>query len=283
MAIYFNDKILTPDKNGNELEKRYAEELEEVDKILEQHNGRLFLNRQVTRIWDTEKKSFRPTPPVDLPTVMPIYLDSLGAVSIRYSKTPPERKGESVTFSGNRLFVYENMLLTKKEKDLAWFILKATNFVKSETNKSSSAFLRIEDPKKEVEQKASEVKRIVKVDQLLMNEDSPVYNKESLQYIADKFGVDIKGHDLESAGFLIRETVINGEKGKNPDVNIDRLLSLVAKLSNNMVDARKYSKEELDSMPKDVINELSKKRGLPYPPKCTREAQTEKLIESFNQ
>lgn len=283
MAIYFNDKILTPNENGNELEQRYDRELKEIDELLKQHNGQIVLNRNVTRIWDTEKKSFRPTPPIDLPTVMPVYLDSLGAVSIRYSKTPPERKGESVTFSGNRLFVYENMLLTKKEKDLAWFILKATNFVKNETNTSSSAFLTVHNPKKDVEQKASEVKRIVKVDQLLMNEDSPVYNKESMQFIADKLGVDIKGHDLESAGFLIRETVIGGEKGNNPDVNIDKLLALVAKLANSKADARKYSKEELDSMPKDTINELSKKRGLPYPPKCTREVQTEKLLESFNQ
>lgn len=282
MAIYFNDKILSPKKDGNEMEKLYADQLEDVDAMFKSHGGQILLSREVARIWDTEHNSFKPTPPISLPTMVPVYLDSLGAVSVRYSKTPPERNGERVTFPNTRLFVYENMLLTPKEKDLAWFILKATKFVQNGTQ-SSSAFMKIEDPKKEMAQKASEVKRIVKVDSLLMNEDSPAYNKESMQFIADKLGVDIKGHDLDSAGYLIREAVISGEKGNNPDVNIDKLLALVAKISNAKVDARKYSKEELDSMPKDEINALSKQRGLPYPPKCTREVQTQSLLESYNQ
>jgi len=288
MGIYFNDKLLEPNKNGNEIEKKYFEGMESVNSMFEKKDT-VVLVRDVERQSDATGDSFRAVVPFALPTAVPLYLDSMGAVEIRYSKAPPQKQGKSLVYPTFRLFMYERMILTKQNKDLAWFMLKATNFI-GDGDIGSKNVIRIYNPEKNVLDKASEVKRIAKVDALLMNDDSPVYNIASMRTIADNFGVDIKDYNLEAAGFTIREEVINADNSKNPDFNIKKLLAFadtLTKKNKKVVEEPKekehrYSRDELAVMYPAEINPISDKFGTEKPTKVKKEEQINQILEAQN-
>ena len=277
MAIYFNDKMLLPKKDGNELEQKYYNELADVTTLFKEKKGAIVLVRDVERIWDSKRESYRPTVPYALPVEIPVYLETLGAVSVRYSKNPPQRQGKNITYPMNRIFVEERMYLTENTKDLAWFLLKATKFVKN-GDPNSNAFMRIDDPQAELVSKASKVKRISKVDALLINDESPIYNMRSMMFLADKFGIDIKDYDVEASGFMLREAVISGEEKNHPDLNIEKFLAMADKLAN-FTSKDSYTMDELDMMSQKDLNMISKAKELPYPPRCSKDAQKAAIIE----
>jgi len=296
MGIYFNDKLLHPKKEGNELEKRYFSEMGEIDTMFEK-NGTIVLTRDVDRVADSKNQSFRAVVPFALPTEVPLYLDTLGSISIRYSKAPPQKQGKNIVYPTYRNFMFERMILTEKNKDLAWFILKATNFIEG-GDPSSKKVMRIYNPQKNVLDKASEVKRIAKVDALLMNEDSHVFNEDSLRTIADKFGIDTKDFGVEAAGFVIREAVIDADNNNNPDLNIKKLLEFVEKIAvvqkkelkqakeaeeNKDPDEPKekyHSEEELSVMFQAELNALSVSLGTRKVPQCKKTEQIALILKA---
>ena len=171
MAIYFNGELLHPKKDGNELEQRYFKELKELDALYDKKGGEITLVRKANKQWDKDRTSFRPIVPFALPTEFPIYLNELGAVSVKYSEYPPQRSGNRIVWPPTRNFIEERLTLTKQKRDLAWFLIKATKFVKAEGNEDALTW--IDDPNSEIIEQASKVKRTVKIDKLLLDDESP--------------------------------------------------------------------------------------------------------------
>jgi hypothetical protein len=226
--------------------------------------------------------------PYALPSEVPLYLEELGAVSIRYSQAPPQRQGKNLVYPTYRNFMYERMILTKKNKDLAWFLLKASNFIENKNDPDANTVIRIHNPEKNVLDKASEVKRIAQIDVLLMNEDSKVYNLESMRKIADRFGVDIENFKEEAAGFTIREAVIEADNKKNPDFNIATLLKFAKSLKKVKVEEEitedpadtKYTQAQLSVMYPAQLNPISEELKTQKVPAVTKSIQIAQILEA---
>lgn len=309
MGIYFEDRLVRAKKDGDEIEKMVFEGYSRVDAIFKEKGGVIVLDRDFVEKKDTTGTNTMPAPPIALPVVVPMYLDSLGAVNIRYSKAAPQRTndGKTVMYPSSRLLVYDKMILTEKEKDLAWYMLEATEFIEKKDKFNPSAFLKINDPKKEVAEKISKLKRNALVDEYLLREDSVLFNDESLQAIADRFGIELdKGNTKEINAFVIREAVIKGdEPPRNHDINIDLFIDFAGKLEARLTKGKKKK----DDVPKDdsplgvekkddVVmkwgeftegylsvltvgerNQISKDNDLDYPPKCNKEEQIAQILE----
>jgi hypothetical protein len=308
MGLYFEDRLIRAKKDGDEIERMVFEGYAEVDEMFKEKGGVIILDRDFEEKKDTTGTNTMPAPPIALPMVVPMYLDALGAVNIRYSKSAPQRTndGKSVIYPSARLLVYDKMILTDREKDLAWFMIKATNFIEKKDNVNPSAFLKINDPKREVTEKIGKLKRNALVDEYLLRDDSLLFNKESLQAIADRFGIEIdKDNPVEVNAFVIREAVIAGDNPpKNNDINIDLFIDFAKKLEaklekktkKDVVDKGKKDDPETDTVPAvlkfgeytaDYLNKLvpvdrnqiSKDLELDYPPKCNKEEQVSQILE----
>lgn len=289
MGIYYDDKAVQAKADGTELEKLFYEGMKEVEALFKEKGGVLILRKDSEKIWDKDKISFKPAVPFSLPLSIPLYLESMGAVSIRYSEASPQRSGKLVTYPRNRKFIYDALLIKPTEKDLAWFIIKVSNFVKQ--NESDSGFLYLEDPEKELGLKADEVRSVAKVDMLLMNEDSLLYNMEAIKFFADKFAIDIKDYRLETASFIVREAIMAAEKTKNPDFNISVFLKAAEKYQKGISKKKEkeledieipdggFTIEELGQMEQVKLNQVSRKYGTKYPPHCKKPEQISLIME----
>lgn len=284
MGIYFNNKLVAPKENGDEVEAMYYEGLEKINVMLRKNNS-IVLVRDVVRTPDSKGQSFRAVVPFALPSEVPIYLKELGAVSIRYSPGSPQRQGKELVWPTYRNFMYDRMILTKKNRDLAWFLLIASNFVENKNDPDSNRVIRIYDPEKNILDKASEVKRIAQIDVLLMNEESSVYNIGSMQNIADRFGVNIENFKVEAAGFTIREAVIDADNKKNPDFNIKALLKYAKGLKVVEKDPedtgdKKYTQDELSIMFPPELALISDKLRTQKVPAVKKVEQIRQILEA---
>ena len=235
MAIYYQDLALVPNEEGTELEQLYAEGLEEINKIFKENNGHIVLKRRDARlVWDKDNISYKPVPPVSIPVEIPMYLEKVGAINVRYSKSPPQRSGEKmVTYPGNRVFIYESFILTEKEKDLAWLLLLVSNFVGT----TQKEIFYIDNPEEAKVEEVSKLLKTKKVDDLLLDGISLIYNLKAMDFIASNLGIDIDDQrTVQLKGFKIRETVVAGENNNNPDVNIEKFMSVANRwIKNNPV------------------------------------------------
>lgn len=136
MAIYFNNKLLEPKKDGNSLEKRFYTELQEVKEVFDtfrkkgETKSTLIFARDFPKVWNSKHTTYKPAPPIALPMVANVYLSDLGSVQIRYSRNPPIVNDNRVIWqNGNDLF-FDTKSIGEDEMDLAWFYLKASDFLK---------------------------------------------------------------------------------------------------------------------------------------------------------
>lgn len=137
MAIYMNDKVLEPKENGNSLEKRYFKERNEVMEMFDRFKVKgadkatILLTRDYKKKWNRSKTSYKPAPPLAMPTVANIYDQELGSIEIRYSSAPPIRVDKNLMWPRDKeaSLMFETLALTSDKLDLAWFILKASNLL----------------------------------------------------------------------------------------------------------------------------------------------------------
>lgn len=306
MAIYFEDKIVRPKKDGDEIEQMVYEGYERVTKMFKEKGGVIVLDRDFHEKKDTTGTNSMPAPPIALPVSVPMYIDSLGAVNLRYSKSAPQRTndGKTVIYPGSRLLVYDKMILTEKEKDLAWFMLEATEFIEKKGNSNPAAFLKINDPAQAVEEKISKLKRNALVDEYLLRDDSLLFNAESLQAIADRFGLELDSKNpVQINAYSIRQAVLDGEEPpRNNDLNIDLFLDFAKKLeaklkpkkektapvstdvttipaSDVSLEFGQYTEAYLSALPVVERNAISKELELDYPPNCKKDEQIAQILE----
>lgn len=307
MGIYFEDKLVRPKKDGDEIEVMVYEGYQRVEQMFKEKKGVIVLDRDFVEKKDTTGQNSMPAPPIALPMSVPLYLDSLGAINIRYSKSAPQRTndGKSVIYPSARLLVYDKMILTEREKDLAYFMLEATEFIEKKDNYNPSAFLKINDPELEVADKVSKLKRNALVDAYLLREDSVLFNEKSLQAIADRFGIVLETDSKEVNAYMLREAIVKGdEPPRNSDVNIDKFLDYAKKIEakltkdnpkketkvkveelgantgvNEPLKYGMYTEDYLNNLNVAERNQISKDLELDYPPKCRKEEQVMQILE----
>jgi hypothetical protein len=140
MAIYLNDKILKADPKGNKLEREYAAGLERVSELFEKFrikdskSSYIQIARNVKdneRVFSMTSHKEKRLPTIALPVEVPYYDDEMGATLVRYSTTPPQKTpAGNLTWATKYLEFREMMTITDKQKDLAWFLLFASNLIK---------------------------------------------------------------------------------------------------------------------------------------------------------
>lgn len=137
MAIYLNDAMLKPDPKGNKLEREYHAGLQKVNDLFEKFkvegNDAAYLQiarKDAPYVLSMTSGKRKKVPPIALPATIPFYDDEMGAVTIRYSTAPPQRTpNNTFTWTTKYIQFREMLTLTDKQKDLAWFLLFASNLV----------------------------------------------------------------------------------------------------------------------------------------------------------
>jgi hypothetical protein len=171
MAIYYNNRVLEPKENGNNLEKRYFKERKELKVLFDMFRkdakggSTLTLERDFPKVWNKNKTSFKPAPPVALPMVTNIYDEELGSIQIRYSKEPPiiNSKNQHVYRNGALMF-FDVRAITEKEMDFAWFMLKATNYLEKK-------MVKLVNKKVEFSGKFDELQKQAKANAILFDDN----------------------------------------------------------------------------------------------------------------
>jgi len=135
MAIYVQDKILKADPKGTKLEREYAAGLDKVNTLFEKFriegnkSSYLQLSRVAKkRVMSLTSKRVKRLPTIALPVEVSYYDDEIGATTIRYSTTPPSRNNNGQLNWGTKYIEFrEYLTINEKQKDLAWFLLFASN------------------------------------------------------------------------------------------------------------------------------------------------------------
>jgi len=162
MAIYFNDRILSPKEDGNELERLLFTGMQTIDQLLKDNNGSITLIRTVERKKSTDGTTFKPVPPFSFPSTVSVYTKDYGVVELRYSATSPQKQGDNVIWNNVDIMVYESMSFNENNLDLAWYLIIATPFVKK-------GQMKIHDELENVRLRAVKFNLISKFNGLLVN------------------------------------------------------------------------------------------------------------------
>jgi hypothetical protein len=138
MAIYLNNKdvALEANETGSDFEKKYHRELKEIDKLFDRFRGKdgnsiIQISRpDGERQKSLTSKRIKKLPNIALPSEVPYYDSKVGAMSIRYSKMPPRREAENkLSWDTRHIMLEETMVIGERDKDLAWFLLYASDLV----------------------------------------------------------------------------------------------------------------------------------------------------------
>lgn len=281
MAIYYEDKVLHPNENGGELEKIYAEGMKEIEALYKKHNGSLTLRQDVELVSDTTGTSFKPVPPTSLPHTVHFNLDQLGSVSIRYSKSSPTKQDKAVIYPTERLWIQEALPLDKTQKDLAWFLIKASNMVRDDNDPATkNRILYIEDIEKRDTNRADDIRRFMKLDAMLLDENSEIFNREALLKLADRFGMEVSAGTTVALALAIRDKVAEADKKNNPMLNVKLFIEAAEKMMKikNDVPEPPYTRQQLEELPQLILNAISTKMGTTKPPQCKKGEQISNIL-----
>lgn len=134
MAIYIDGIQLQPKKDGTSIEKRYFEERAEIKKLFEKFKkpdgspASLIFQRDFVKKFNRNGTSHRPAPPLAIPLVSPYYDESVGALEVRYSTSPPRKSSGRLYWTKGVELIDEIYSVSESQMDLAWFLLKASTF-----------------------------------------------------------------------------------------------------------------------------------------------------------
>ena len=229
MAIYFNEKILEPKADGSSLQRRYYREKKEVEALFEKFrkNGApsvLMFRRDFVKKYNTKKTSYKPAPPVAVPANVHVYDDELGAVEIRYSKTPPIKSGKKLVWTADKDFMLSEVFtINEKNIDLAWFFLKASNYV-------TKGIVKLVDKDLEFKGSFSEVKRQMEASRILFDDDVTMERIETLAELVLPKEMKIEADTKEEYATKLWDIIVAGEKSRK-EYNYDALMEANKKIS----------------------------------------------------
>lgn len=273
MAIYFNNLILEPKADGNSLQKRYHKELQEVKDLFKkfrkgEKESVLTFGREYRKVYNKRKTSFKPAPPIAIPMNTSLYDPELGSVEVRYSRRPPLRNGQTVTWQRDQeSLIFEMLTVSENQLDLAWYLLKASPFVKN-------GIIKLIDKEVEYQGTFDKIKQQMEASAVIFGDDVTL---ENLMVIADlMFKGSIPTENVTQAELATRmwSLIEVNEKGKKANGFKD-LLDTARKISGGM--GTEATSEDIEV---ELANgEKLLVRALNCPPKITNEKLFAKAAE----
>lgn len=294
MGIYFEHKLVKPDPKGTELEKLYYEGQQEVLNLFKENDGFIVLKRDVKKVWNMSRTNYKPVVPYALPVEANVYLPSMGSVNVRYADKAPIRSDKGYDYVGNRILIEERLFLSQeKHIDLAWFLIKVVGFVMVKNNKGEvvlearNKLMEIDNPMIEVQEEASKIRLLSKLDNMIYFDDSPIYNMEAAQYLIDYFGLNIQPTHIDKMMLELRNAVLSADHNKNPNLNVEKFIAVAKTLGkkeypeawDGVIPEQGFNELQLNSFKQSALNDVSKALGTPYPPKCKKKDQIRLILE----
>lgn len=266
MAIYFDNKLLLPNENGNELEKSYFKGLKKIDSLLARFGGSIRIMREWKKQYSLDKQSFKPAPPFALPTSFSMYVENMGAVEVRYSKTAPIKRGDNISWNSVDIMIEEGKVFTKEDADLAWFLILATNFVKN-------GILKIHDELEDVKKESEKFVANSKLNALLASAQEVTLDK-----IISGLGFSVPRNASPSdKAYLIAKNLPTTDAVTIAKVT-ESLLKEQEKQLASPADGKAYTEEELQSFSIADLNKVAAKLGAVKCPPSTKVNQIQDIL-----
>lgn len=247
MAIYFDNKILEPKADGTSLQKMYYEGRKEVKEIFDKFrkNGEetyLIFTRDYKKVWNTAKTSYKPAPPMAVPMKTSFEDPTLGSIELRYSKSPPEKSDNRFIWpTVKKSIIHENLVIKETDLDFAWFILKASNYVKN-------GLLRIVDKQQEYEGTVSKIRKEMNASRVIFDDDVSLEHLEALASLVLPDEMMVQGESKDEFSAKLWDTIVMGEKSKKP-YNFDALINADKEIK--MAEKNAYVKKK-DGIPVSI-------------------------------
>lgn len=135
MAIYVDTQILKANPNGTLLEREYAKGLQKVNTLFERfridgHDSSYIqlVRASTERVRSMTSHRTKRLPTIALPVVIPYNNDEIGSTVIRYSTRPPILSSTgNLSFPTKWIEFREYLTISDSQKDLAWFLIFASN------------------------------------------------------------------------------------------------------------------------------------------------------------
>lgn len=231
MAIYFNDKLLEPKVNGTALEKRYYHEREEVKGIFDkfrkpgQKDAAILFGREWKKTWNSKKTSYKPIPPIMLPSNVHIYDNEMGSVEIRYSRRPPIRSGSRVVWTSDKDLMFNEIKSVSEQRlDFAWFLLKASDYVEK-------GIIKLIDKQAEYAGTFDSIKKQLEASKTIFDDDVTIEKVKAIAEIVLPKNITVTGDTKEEVATRFWEMVVKGTEQKKA-YNYDAVIAAGERLSN---------------------------------------------------
>lgn len=280
MAIYLDDKILKADPKGQKLEREYAAGLSQVEELFNRFRIKGNKNSyiQITRDFVGDRQFSMTTnkvkklSPMALPVEVPWYDDEIGATLIRYSPNPPTRNSEGkLTWTMKYLEFNETLTITDRQKDLAWFLLFASNLVRNGVYKMVDNQSEYEGTLQEIIIKKNVVDAITGVDE------------ELIRTIARKFMVEYTDNvELTELSVRLHNTLERGKKWVEAFDEVKKLGNAKV-LKKENISAVEFNGKPVNMLhcPEEVKYPELKSRALDCEIKLTVPPQTKDMLWSL--
>jgi hypothetical protein len=206
MAIYINDKVLKANPTGTKIEQEYYEGLKKVSALFERFRNKNSKTSyiQVTRkeeqkILSINTKKVKRLPTIALPVEIPYYDDEIGATTIRYATSNPiKNQHGNFTWATKYIDFQETLTITDKQKDLAWFLLFASNLIKKGIYQLVDSKAKYEGTYNEIIQKNNVIQALDKGDEELVRHIARMFINDDLGDV-DKVAIIVKLNTLFDA------------------------------------------------------------------------------------
>lgn len=126
--------LVAKPKSENSIERDYAEGMEKIKMLFDKFRRKgskdsfiQIVRADAERVTSINGKRTKRVPPIALPVILPYYSEDIGAVTVRYSSSPPTKDSGGRLVYGTKYIPFEETLsISEKDKDLAWFLIIAS-------------------------------------------------------------------------------------------------------------------------------------------------------------
>jgi hypothetical protein len=244
MANYFNGKILEPKKDGNALESMYYTGLREVEELFnrfrkpKEKEAYLIFSRDFKKVYNDKKTSYKPCPPMAISLRANIYDNQMGSVQVRFSDAPPEVGDNNKLVwpsTKNKSIIGETLAVSEKEKDYAWFLLKAARVI-------DKGMLKLVDEKAEYEGKFSSIQKQMAASRAIFDTDATMDSILAIAALVLPKGMEVNGDTKETVATRFWDMIVKGEE-THQSYNYEAVINASRKLQIAEAKAVKESDE----------------------------------------
>lgn len=225
MAIYINDKVLKANPQGTKIEREYDEGIKKVTALFERFRNKnsktayiQITRKEEQKILSINTKKVKRLPTIALPVEIPYYDDEIGATTIRYATSNPiKNQHGNFTWATKYIEFQETLTITDKQKDLAWFLIFASNLIKKGIYQLVDSQAKYEGSYNEILQKHNVIQELNNGDDELVRHIARMFINENVAEI-DRKEVIVKLHLIFDTRKIWGDVLGEIKKYKSPAV-----------------------------------------------------------------